>query len=170
MKIQFYTMIYKIKSNKNKLRILGDEFIENNFNKGTLIINNKKSVLKNEISIKNMKKKELKIKMLLKENLQNRNYMFKNCQYLLSLSINKDNEYENSNKYIDVYGDNNNNIEYEEKEIMLYNFFNSFININNEFNYFLSEKFNSFIDISEIKIRSRKAKKTKYNLYLLFFY
>ena len=79
--------------NKVKLRILGKYFCRNNKNKGKLIINNKKSELKEFINIENIKKEQIKIKMLLNKNLYNKSYMFKDCKSLLELKINNNLEY-----------------------------------------------------------------------------
>ena len=74
--------------NKVKLRILGEYFCRNNKNKGKLIINNKKSELKEFINIENINKEQIKVKMILKENIQNKSYMFENCDSILELKIN----------------------------------------------------------------------------------
>ena len=51
MEVEIYQMTYKMKRKKenemkhlNEIRILGDEFVLNNLNKGSMIINNKKIV------------------------------------------------------------------------------------------------------------------------------
>ena len=48
--------------NKSKLRIMGENFCRNNKNKGKLIINNKKSEIKEFINIENINKEQIKIK------------------------------------------------------------------------------------------------------------
>ena len=69
--------------NKVKIRILGENFCRNNKNKGKLIINNKKSELKEFINIENINKEQIKIKMVLNKNLYNKSHMFKDCKSLL---------------------------------------------------------------------------------------
>ena len=78
------------KNNKNesKLRILDEYFCRNNKNRGKLIINNKKSEIKDFINIENYNKEQIKIKMVLNNNLYNKSYMFKDCKSLLELTIN----------------------------------------------------------------------------------
>ena len=97
--------------NKSKLRILGEYFCRNNKNKGKLIINNKKSEIKEFINIENINKEQIKIKMLLNNNLYNKSYMFKDCRTLLELKINNNLEYIEDNENFDI-----NNIELENNE------------------------------------------------------
>ena len=80
MEVEKYKMIYKIENKSNNLRILGDDFVKNNINKGKLIINNKKFSLKSIISINEMKK--CKIEIILVKNIYNKSCMFKNCETL----------------------------------------------------------------------------------------
>ena len=42
MDINIYKLIYKKSKNTDKLRILGENFVINNENKGNIIMNNKK--------------------------------------------------------------------------------------------------------------------------------
>ncbi len=96
---------------KVKIRILGEYFCRNNKNKGKLIINNKKSEIKEFINIENINKEQIKIKMLLNNNLYNKSYMFKDCKTLLELKINNNLEYIEDNINFDI-----NNIELENNE------------------------------------------------------
>ena len=50
--MEIYIMTYKIENDQKKLKLLGEEFVKNNKNKGKLIINNKKVSLKDKIAIK----------------------------------------------------------------------------------------------------------------------
>ena len=84
MDIEIYKMRYKTEKNVNFLRILGEEFKNNNSNKGKIIINNKKFPLKDIISIQNVKQN--KILLILNKNIYNKSCMFKNCELLLSVS------------------------------------------------------------------------------------
>ena len=105
---------------KSKLRILGEYFCRNNKNKGKLIINNKKSEIKEFINIENINKEQIKIKMLLNKNLYNKSYMFKDCKTLLELKINNNLEDIEDNENFDINNfeleNNENNINYEEDE------------------------------------------------------
>ena len=104
-------MRYQIEKNSNELRILGEEFVINNKNKGILIINNKKHHIKSVISKDNIEKK--KIKMALNKNIFNKSYMFKSCESLLSISKKpKDNEIQ----YIQNDENKINNDEYQKDE------------------------------------------------------
>ena len=49
MEIEIYKMTFKIQKEMKILRILGEDFQENNRNKGKLVINNKKYTLQNVI-------------------------------------------------------------------------------------------------------------------------
>ena len=105
---------------KRKLRILGEYFCRNNKNKGKIIINNKKSEIKEFINIENINKEKIKIKMLLNKNLYNKSYMFKDCKTLLELKINNNLEYIEDDENFDINNyeleNNENNINYEEDE------------------------------------------------------
>ena len=68
---------------KSELRIMGENFCRNNKNKGKLIMNNKKSEIKEFINIENINKEKIKIKMVINKNLYNKSYMFKDCKTLL---------------------------------------------------------------------------------------
>ena len=111
MKLERYKMIYReefdedlvdkmdgiyfnekfIKENIN-IRILGHYFVENNKNKGKLIINNKKYALREFINDEEHKDNNiLKIRIILNKELSNISYMFHNC-YKLKEIYNYDNE------------------------------------------------------------------------------
>ena len=85
MEVELYKMKYKIEKKINKLRILGEVFVKNNRNKGSLIINNKKNPLKDIIIIDYIK--EYKIQMILSKNIYNKSFMFKNCNFLETISF-----------------------------------------------------------------------------------
>ena len=87
MELNIQTMLYKTENIKGNLRILGEYFCRNNKNKGKLIINNKKTSLKEFIEITNIKEKRIKIKMILNKNLYAKNHMFNNCNSLLELTV-----------------------------------------------------------------------------------
>ena len=116
MELDCHTMIYNIPKKDEVLRIFGEYFCRNNKNKGKLIINNKKSEIKEFINIKNINKEQIKIKMLLNKNLHNKSYMFKDCKTLLELKINNNLEYIEDNENFDINNyeleNNENNIDY----------------------------------------------------------
>ena len=138
----FYTNKIRV-----KLRILGEYFCRNNKNKGKLIINNKKSELKEFINIDNINKERIKIKMLLDKNLYNRSYMFKDCESLLELTINNNLEYIEDNENFDM---NNYELEINENNINCWE--DEETNLNKSFEFYGEEYNNTFINnISEIK-------------------
>ena len=109
--MELYSMTYKLEKNQTNLRILGKEFVNNNKNKGFLIIDNKKMHLKEIVQIK-----KSKIYMMLNKNIYNKNCLFKNCNLLESFSkiipdddIPKMNNIENDINY-DFYSQNKINI------------------------------------------------------------
>ena len=78
-------IIYKIPKNKDNIRILGNEFIKNNRNKGKLIINNKKHYFREFFQTTyyyHYYEKKLKIKLILNNNISNVSYIFKECESL----------------------------------------------------------------------------------------
>ena len=78
------------KVKKEYFQILSQYFIQNNSNKGKIIIRNKKYNMNgiNEfIKIDKNKNVNIKIKLVINENIYNRSYMFKNCKSLIHFSI-----------------------------------------------------------------------------------
>ena len=87
MEVEIYKMIYNISKSikdKDNLRIIGENFVINNKNKGNIIINNKKERIKSIIPINNLKL--IKIKMVLNKNIYNFSCTFKDCELLESLT------------------------------------------------------------------------------------
>ena len=182
MELEIYTMLYVInkkdiyaRNNKEKLKILGKHFCINNKNKGKLILNNKKFDLKEFINIKNINEKQIKVKMILKENIQNKSYMFENCDILeLKINYNLDYEKYQENFEKDYYclESNENNIIYEENGQKIYDnqeiyrqidFKDDEVGIDEDSNTLYENCKN---DISEIKINSKENNKlfqSKYN-------
>ena len=85
-----------VKNNKNKgkliikndnIRILGNDFVKNNKNKGKLIINNKKYKLKEFMNHEEFKKDKIKIYMMLSKDLSNISHLFDNCEKLKEFSF-----------------------------------------------------------------------------------
>ena len=109
-----YKMLYK-KENSNELRILGGIFAENNERKGKLIINNKKSKITEKITTNNVRGNEIKVKLLLVKNISNKSCFFSGCKALLKVSMPKKGrnnlsgniikykDYEEDEKFIDIY-------------------------------------------------------------------
>ena len=63
MDMEIYKMEYSIRNKTNKLRVIGENFMKNNKNKGKLIINNKKVPLYDIISFDY--KEQTKIKLII---------------------------------------------------------------------------------------------------------
>ena len=108
MEIERYKMIFERKINKelkdkideiyiqtkieeellsNTIRILGNDFMENNRNKAKLIINNKKYGLKEFLNDKEISSDKIKINMILNKDISNISHIFKNCPKLLEISL-----------------------------------------------------------------------------------
>ena len=83
MEFEIYRLSHKKEIRTNNLRILGEEFVKNNRNKGQLVIDNKKIALQAVISNYNFKQN--KMKMILCKNIYNKSCMFKNCDSLESI-------------------------------------------------------------------------------------
>ena len=148
MEMKLFKMTYKTRENDNYLKILGEDFVKNNKNKGKLAINNKKLNLKDTIFFGNdVLNKINKLKMLLCKNIYNKSFMFKNCELLESFSgilIENDKEkYENNESYEKIeYKEEI--IEYDEQNI--FDSFNSNIRDYPIYNYMS----NTFSQISDI--------------------
>ena len=119
-------MIYKIEENSNKLKILGDEFVRNNENRGKMIIKNKKHKIKEFIVIKNNNiNDKLKIRIILNKNLYNFSFMFKDCESLIKFYYD---DYENNSNLdqnnFDLSEENtisiDNEIKYNYSDVVLY--------------------------------------------------
>ena len=85
MEIEIYKMTYKKEENKPDERVLGEIFVENNMNKGKLIIFNKKTELKSILEVEKIKNS--KLKMVLSKDIFNKSCVFKNCESLVSISL-----------------------------------------------------------------------------------
>ena len=82
--MELYKAIYK-KGQGDNLRILGENYVKNNRNKGFLIVRNKKFHLKEFLPNNDIDKDKIKIKILLMRNINNYNFMFKDCETLETL-------------------------------------------------------------------------------------
>ena len=71
---------------EEEIKILGEEFIKNNKNKGKLVIKNRKHPLKEFIDIRDVKEDKFKIYLIFSKDICNLSYIFENCKYLLSFS------------------------------------------------------------------------------------
>ena len=76
-------IIYNIKQ-KNKIRILGPKFVENNKNICKMIIDNKEYEITEEYYIENSKNNNNKLKIILKgiDNVTDMSYIFYGCESL----------------------------------------------------------------------------------------
>ena len=88
MENEKYVMFYQIHLNNNILRILGEEFVKNNKNKGKIIYSNKKYHLLGLFKLKNIMNNTLKIQMQLNKGCCNKSFMFKNCSTLSLIKFN----------------------------------------------------------------------------------
>ena len=86
MEVELYKMTYKKRNNSNELKILGEEFVKNNKNKGFLIIDNKKKKLNSKYDISKNNFSQIKIQMVLNRNIFNKSCIFKNCESLESFT------------------------------------------------------------------------------------
>ena len=111
MENEKYTMIYKIKHNYYIIRILGEEFVRNNKNKGKLIYKNKKYLLKTLFKFKDIIKDRLKIQILLSKDCCNKSFMFKDCISLTEIKIENNSENILFNDKNSLYIERKNNIE-----------------------------------------------------------
>ena len=90
MKFEKYIMHYEIKENSNNIRILGEEFVRKNKNRGKIIFKDKKFPLIGLFQIKDIKTATFKIKLLLDKNCTHRSCMFKDCSSLFIIKSNND--------------------------------------------------------------------------------
>ena len=79
-------MLYN-RANNNNLRILGNNFVKNNKNKGKLIVNNKKQKITEFINIILINDNRIKIKLLLSKNIPNKSCLCRDCTSLLKFSF-----------------------------------------------------------------------------------
>ena len=148
---------------------MGENFCRNNKNKGKLIINNKKSEIKEFINIENINKEQIKIKMLLNNNLYNKSYMFKDCKTLLELKINNNLEYIEDDENFD-----SNNFELENNENNINDGLDEETNLNKSFEFYgdngIDEYNNTYINnISTIKKYNEENNKDSLLEYLELF-
>ena len=113
MEVEIYKLEFSLQKNANASRVLGEYFVKNNRNKGKLIINNKKFILNEVISLNIIKQN--KVKVILIKKLYNKSCMFKDCESLKLISRvlidNKIEEEENHENNIHrEYNWSNNNI------------------------------------------------------------
>ena len=99
MELERYQLVYKIEKNKTRLRLLGEEFYQRNKSSGHIIYKNKKFRLSEKIETKNLEEKELKIDMIFYKIINNKSFMFENCDALLKFSQPKD---EDKNYYSQI--------------------------------------------------------------------
>ena len=83
-------IIIEYKNNSSKIRLFGDNFVENNKDICSMVVDNKKYKLTSHFNVKQLTKKltkndsfEIKLKGL--NNVENMSYMFNECDSLLSL-------------------------------------------------------------------------------------
>ena len=92
MENEKYIMFYEIQENNDFIRILGEEFVRKNKNKGKIIYKNKKYYLRGLFKLKNVIEGNLKILIALSKDCYNKSFMFKDCLSLIQIKF-KDNFY-----------------------------------------------------------------------------
>ena len=140
MDFERYKMTYFYKKNQNEIRIFSKRFIQNNANRGRLIIKNKKykltqflkkeNIPSDEFEIIYLNKDEIpsdkfEIGLILNNNNFDKSYMFFECEALLKFS-----GYEKNN-----YGENEENFDdppEEEKKFLIQKYFSKGINFPEE--------------------------------------
>ena len=86
-KLNKLTIIYKIDKNKDKIKLFGEDFVENNKNNSYLIIDGKKNELCSYIELNEIQKNKdiLEIKLIETKKITNMENMFNRCSSLISL-------------------------------------------------------------------------------------
>ena len=141
MEMERYRMFYEIKKKSNYIRILGEEFVKNNKNKGYIIYKHKKYPLQGLLAFQHPKNDKLKIQMLLSKDCYNKSCMFKDCSLLITFkcdyNINsiKDSLFKSENIYCLSDLDGNEKINFDNSK----NAFNE-VEYNFSFNIFESNK------------------------------
>ena len=150
--MEIYELVFKIEKGKSHIRILGEKFFNRNISSSYFIYNNMRFILKDKLESEKIKEKEgeFKIIMIFLKSINNKSFMFQDCESLIKFSIYKKEKKENSsyttkleeelNYLIDFYQDNNNS--------------------NDSSNDFL-EDFDSFPDYSEISENEQKSNDSK---------
>ena len=92
-----YKLLYDLEidgEDRSELRVLGKDFVRKNKNKFKLIMNNKKTVLKEEFNFNllGIKERIIKLKLLLDKNIFDMSYMFNGCFSLIKISLASDAE------------------------------------------------------------------------------
>ena len=88
MENEKYILYYKVDQNINIIRILGEDFVKNNKNKGKIIYKNKIFPLQDYFVFENNLNNKLKIQMLLSKDCYNKSCMFKDCLSLIQIQFN----------------------------------------------------------------------------------
>ena len=138
MELEIYKMKYRNDKDVDNLRILGEDFVKNNRNKGKLIINNKKYPLKTFISSNIAFQNKIKIGLC--KNIYNKSCMYKNCElleFLSLLSIKENKKKKNAN--------NENHIDFKKEEKI--DLLNANNNIGDDSSYFYDEYTSTFSQI-----------------------
>ena len=79
------TIFYTNNKNNDDIRIFGKEFVKNNINNCTMIIDNKSYKISEKFKIDNYNKDKIEVKLKGINKIINMSYMFSNCSSLLSL-------------------------------------------------------------------------------------
>ena len=76
---------YKINKEDNKIKIFGEEFVKNNINNCTMVIDNKEYKISEWFQIQNYKRDNIIVKLKGINRITKMSYMFYDCKSLLSL-------------------------------------------------------------------------------------
>ena len=126
-----FEVTYKINSDKkDRLRIIGNKFINKNKNKGKIVYNNSHFKLTEyfEDIDNNYKEDKIKFLLCLNKNIDDMSYLFSQCESLIS--VNRKIFYDRSEIKNQIYKDDNESNQISDSSIIL----NSNLNISNVVN------------------------------------
>ena len=117
-----FILFYKIRNKNNTIRILGEEFIRNNKNKGRIIYKNKSYHFHELTDVSEYKNNILKIKLILNKYCCNKSCMFKNCSSLIHIKFDNQEDifFNNKNNLFigNSFSFDNPQYEYNKREIL----------------------------------------------------
>ena len=159
-----FELTYQNKKNqKDKIRILGKNFIEINKNNGIIIYNNCEYELKeyfDDIDTNHKDLNEIKFLLCLDENIRDMSYIFFECNSLISVSriYNLDFDKKNNSLY-EINDDDNENSIYRSYEDSIQNLsqISSISNKNNYGTLSKTEKFINYFPLSFYKLKNMSS-------------
>ena len=84
MIIEKFKLAYKIEKDKSSIRLFGENFYKKNKLYGYCIYENKVDILKEFFETKNLKGNILKIKVIFNRIINDKSFMFENCESLIT--------------------------------------------------------------------------------------